>query len=54
MFDERFVRIWRLYLSGSLVSFRTGELQLFQVLFARDRTNEVSWTRAYLYDRTAD
>jgi hypothetical protein len=31
------------------VSFRTGELQLFQVLFARDRTNEVPWTRAYLY-----
>ena len=50
MFDERFVRVWRLYLSGSLVSFRTGELQLFQVLFARDRTNEVPWTRAYLYD----
>jgi len=50
MFDERFVRVWRLYLSGSLVSFTTGELQLFQVLFARDRTNEVPWTRAYLYD----
>jgi cyclopropane-fatty-acyl-phospholipid synthase len=54
MFDERFVRIWRLYLSGSLAAFRTGELHLFQVLFARDRSNQVPWTRAYLYDKTAD
>jgi cyclopropane-fatty-acyl-phospholipid synthase len=54
MFDERFVRVWRLYLSGSLASFNSGELHLFQVLFARDRSNQVPWTRAYLYDRTAD
>jgi cyclopropane-fatty-acyl-phospholipid synthase len=54
MFDERFVRIWRLYLSGSLAAFRAGELHLFQVLFARDRTNQVPWTRSYLYDKTAD
>jgi len=54
MFDERFVRIWRLYLSGSLAAFRTGELHLFQVLFARDRSNQIPWTRAYLYDKTAD
>lgn len=54
MFDERFVRIWRLYLAGSLAAFNTGELHLFQVLFARDRSNQVPWTRAYLYDKTAD
>jgi cyclopropane-fatty-acyl-phospholipid synthase len=54
MFDERFVRAWRLYLSGSVASFRVGELHLFQLLFARDRSNEVPWTRAYLYNRTAD
>jgi cyclopropane-fatty-acyl-phospholipid synthase len=54
LFDERFVRIWRLYLSGSLAAFRTGELHLFQVLFARDRSNHVPWTRAYLYDKKAD
>jgi len=51
-FDERFVRIWRLYLAGSVASFRTGSLQLFQVLFARERSNAVPWTRAHLYTRS--
>ncbi|MBI1989398.1 MAG: class I SAM-dependent methyltransferase, partial [Betaproteobacteria bacterium] len=30
MYDERFVRTWRLYLAGSLAAFNTGNLQLFQ------------------------
>ena len=34
MFDERFVRMWRLYLLGSQAAFNVGELQLFQVVFA--------------------
>lgn len=46
MFDERFVRAWRLYLAGSQASFSTGSLQLFQVLFARGGSNAISWTRA--------
>lgn len=50
MYDERFVRAWRLYLAGSLGAFNTGELQLFQVLFARGASNDVPWTRAHLYD----
>jgi cyclopropane-fatty-acyl-phospholipid synthase len=45
MFDETFVRAWRLYLTGSQASFRTGSLQLFQVLFARGRTPAVPFTR---------
>ena len=32
MFDESFVRMWRLYLAGSIAAFDTGTLQLFQVL----------------------
>ena len=36
MFDERFVRTWRLYLAGSLVAFRVGTMQLFQIR-SRDR-----------------
>ncbi|HQR24549.1 MAG TPA: cyclopropane-fatty-acyl-phospholipid synthase family protein [Steroidobacteraceae bacterium] len=51
MFDERFVRMWRLYLAGSTAAFRTGELQLFQVVFAPGRSNDVPWTRADLYAR---
>jgi cyclopropane-fatty-acyl-phospholipid synthase len=45
MFDDRFVRAWRLYLAGSEASFSTGWLQLFQVVFARGRSNALPWTR---------
>jgi cyclopropane-fatty-acyl-phospholipid synthase len=49
MFDERFVRMWRLYLAGSIAAFNTGSLQLFQVLFAPHDNNNVAWTREHLY-----
>ena len=49
MFDERFVRAWRLYLAGTTVAFRSSLLQLFQVVFARDRHNGIPWTRAGVY-----
>lgn len=48
MFDETFVRAWRLYLAGAQASFNTGSMQLFQVLFARGSSNAVGWTRAGL------
>lgn len=49
MFDERFVRAWRLYLAGSIAAFTTGSMQLFQVSFARARNNDLPWSRAHLY-----
>lgn len=49
MFDERFVRAWRLYLAGSIAAFTTGSLQLFQVVFERPQTNELPWHRGHLY-----
>lgn len=45
MFDETFVRAWRLYLAGSQVAFRTGSMQLFQVVFSRGGSNAIPWTR---------
>ena len=51
MYDERFVRAWRLYLAGSIAAFNTGALQLFQVLFVRRSSNEVPWSRSHLYGR---
>jgi cyclopropane-fatty-acyl-phospholipid synthase len=54
MYDERFVRAWRVYLCGSQAAFNIGEMQLFQVLFARQRSNAVAWTRASLYQPQAD
>jgi len=49
MFDARFVRAWRLYLAGSLVAFRVGTLQLFQMTFAGPDCR-IPWTRAHLYE----
>jgi cyclopropane-fatty-acyl-phospholipid synthase len=49
MFDARFVRMWRLYLAGSIAAFTTGKLQLFQVLFAPGDSNEIPWNRADIY-----
>ena len=50
LFDQRFVRAWRLYLAGSLVAFRVGSLQLFQIVFAGPEAARIPWTRAHLYD----
>jgi cyclopropane-fatty-acyl-phospholipid synthase len=47
-FGPRFTRAWRIYLAGSEAAFRAGTLQLFQVTFARGRTNAVPWRRAGL------
>jgi len=48
MFDERFVRMWRLYLAGSRAAFASGWLQLFQIVFAPPDL-AVRWTRTGLY-----
>jgi cyclopropane-fatty-acyl-phospholipid synthase len=47
--DASFVRMWRLYLAGSIAAFNTGSLQLFQVLFTKQDNNEIPLTRDYMY-----
>ena len=49
LFGPEFVRAWRLYLAGSIVAFRTGQLQLFQIVFAGSGCRQIPWTREYLY-----
>jgi cyclopropane-fatty-acyl-phospholipid synthase len=49
MFGEEFVRLWRLYLAGSLAAFRAGSMQLFQVLFAGSECRSIPGTRSHLY-----
>jgi cyclopropane-fatty-acyl-phospholipid synthase len=51
MFDEAFLRMWRLYLAGSIAAFETGTLQLFQVLFTTQENNEIPLTREFMYGR---
>ena len=46
---EDFARAWRLYLAGSQAAFLAGGLQLFQVVFTRERNNELAATRDHLY-----
>lgn len=51
MFDESFVRAWRLYLCGSIASFTSGTLGLFQMLFSRGDNNQIPMSRAFMYPR---
>lgn len=53
LFDERFVRTWRLYLAGSLAAFQTGNLQLFQFTFAPGLNHNVPRTRVHQYSGAA-
>jgi cyclopropane-fatty-acyl-phospholipid synthase len=48
-FDARLVRAWRLYLASSMAGFTTGFIQLFQIVFAPARNNDIPWTRDHLY-----
>jgi cyclopropane-fatty-acyl-phospholipid synthase len=52
MYDSRFVRAWRLYLAGSIAAFRTGDLQLFQILFTGSQREPIFWTRDPLYENS--
>jgi len=54
MFDESFVRAWRLYLASSIANFNTGLLELYQVLFSRRGNNQVPLTRNHLQDPVND
>jgi len=55
MYDEQFERTWRLYLAGSIAGFRTGSLELFQILFAGPGCRHpFRETRASLYAPQAE
>ncbi len=49
MFDAEFVRAWRVYLAGSLAAFRSGDMQLFQVVFTHSGCNDIPWSRRQQY-----
>lgn len=49
MFNERFVRMWRLYLNASAVGFKYGASRLYQILFTNGLNNDLPMTRDYLY-----
>ena len=49
MFDDSFVRRWRLFLYSSAAGFKYGESRLFQVLFSNGLNNALPLTRAHVY-----
>ena len=48
-FDERFVRMWRLYLRGFFSSFREATLEVYQILVSRGKPRNLSLTREDIY-----
>ena len=49
MFDEKFVRIWELYLASCAATFQNGIIDLHQILLTKGCNNELPMTREYLY-----
>jgi cyclopropane-fatty-acyl-phospholipid synthase len=54
-FDERFRRIWRVYLYGCAERFRSpaGKLHLFQIVFSKGNTTTYPMSRGFLYEPPA-
>jgi cyclopropane-fatty-acyl-phospholipid synthase len=51
--DERFIRMWRLYLRGCATAFRHGDLSLHQLLFSHGRNNALPLTRDHVYQEAS-
>ncbi len=47
MFDERFARMWELYLCACAATFNNGIIDLHQILFTSDVNNQLPMTRWY-------
>ena len=53
MFDESFVRRWRLFLGASAAGFMEGDSRLYQVLFSNGLNNDLPMTRDYIYNASS-
>lgn len=47
MFDERFARMWELYLCACAATFMNGIIDLHQIVFTNDVNNDLPMTRWY-------
>ncbi|PAF54549.1 SAM-dependent methyltransferase [Helicobacter sp. 13S00482-2] len=48
-YDQRFVRMWRLYLDSCASAFRVGSVDLFQLLLTNSVNNDLPLTKEYIY-----
>ena len=51
MFDEKFIRMWSLYLCSCAAAFNNGVVDLHQILFSKGCNNDLPMTRVYIYER---
>lgn len=49
LYDERFIRMWGLYLSGCASAFRTGGIDIYQCLLTKGIDNNIPMTADYMY-----
>jgi cyclopropane-fatty-acyl-phospholipid synthase len=49
-FDEKFIRMWGLYLASCAASFRVSGLDIYQLLFSKGLNNELPLTLDYIYE----
>jgi cyclopropane-fatty-acyl-phospholipid synthase len=52
MYDKKFARMWSLYLRGCASAFRTGYLDVFQILLAKTNSNDIPINAQYIYDES--
>ncbi|MBI2204107.1 MAG: class I SAM-dependent methyltransferase [Candidatus Rokubacteria bacterium] len=50
MFDERFVRMWRMYLHAARAAFVFGALNVWQLTCSHGSSDEIPLTRRHLYE----
>ncbi|HET9098559.1 MAG TPA: cyclopropane-fatty-acyl-phospholipid synthase family protein [Candidatus Saccharimonadales bacterium] len=49
MYDEKFYRMWRMYLGSASAAFRYGDINLSQFVFTKGNNNDLPLTREHLY-----
>lgn len=49
LFDEKFIRMWRIYLCSCAAAFNNGVVDLHQILFTKGINNSLPITREYMY-----
>jgi len=52
MYNHKFIRMWRLYLAGSISSFENSTNDLSQIIFTKGINNNLPLTRDYLYKKS--
>jgi cyclopropane-fatty-acyl-phospholipid synthase len=48
-FDDRFMRTWEFYLASVVAGFRTGQMNLIQMVLSNGLNDDYPWTREFLY-----